>query len=95
MTPSIYTWTPLRHLVTMLLQRQNPLIRELYLKQDLAPQKLIDNSGHMKTIEKCLIILLVMMTPIMITMTYILTLTSTKNGSKEEIDGTKQVQHLK
>ena len=95
MTPSIYTWTPLRHLVTMLLQRQNPLIRELYLKQDQAPQKLIDNSGHMKTIGKCSILLLVTMTPIMITMTQMLTLTSTKNSSKEEMDGTKQVQHLK
>ena len=95
MTPSIYTWTSLGHLVTMLLQRHNPLIRELYLKHDQVPQKLTDNSGHMKIIGKCPILLLVTMTPIMMTMTQMLTLMSTKNGSKEEMDGTKQHEHLK
>ena len=95
MTPSIYTWTSLGHLVTMLLQRHNPLIRELYLKHNQVPQKLIDNSGHMEIIGKCPILLLVTMTPIMMTMTQMLTLMSTKNGSKEEMDGTKQHEHLK
>ena len=94
MTPSTYTWTPLGHLVTILLQMQNPLIREPYLKQDQVPQKLTDNSSHMKIIRKCPILLLVTMTPIMIIMTQMLTLTSMKNGPKEEMDGTKQLQHL-
>ena len=93
MTPSTYTWTPLGHLVTILLQMQNPLIREPYLKQDQVPQKLTDNSSHMKIIRKCPILLLVTMTPIMIIMTQMLTLTSMKNGPKEEMDGTKQLQH--
>ena len=35
------------------------------------------------------------MTPIMITMTQMLMLTLTKNGSKEEMDKTKQLQHFK
>ena len=63
----------------MLLQRQNPLIWKPYPKQGQALQKLTDNSGHMKTLGKCPIFSLVTMTPIIITMTQMLT--SMKNSS--------------
>jgi len=47
----------------------------------------------MKTLGKCQILSLVTMTPIMLTMTQ--KLTSMKNGSNEETNGTKYVQQLK
>ena len=52
-------------------------------------QKFADNSDHMKIIRNCQILLLVTITPITITMTQ--TLTLTKNGSEEEMDGTRNV----
>ena len=54
MTPFTYTWTPLGHVVGMLLQRQSPLIWEPYLKQDQALHKLANNNGQLKsTLGKC------------------------------------------
>ena len=52
-------------------------------------QKFVDNSDHMKIIRNCQILLLVTITPITITMTQ--TLTLTKNGYKEEMNGTRNV----
>ena len=54
MTPFTYTWTPLGHVVGMLLQRQSPLIWEPYSKQDQALHKLANNNGRLKsTLGKC------------------------------------------
>ena len=95
MTPFTYTWTPLGHVVGMLLQRQSPLIWEPYLKQDQALHKLANNNGQLKsTLGKCPIqSKQAPLTHMRIIMTYMLTLT--KAGSKEETDEIKIVQHLK
>ena len=64
------------------LTKVESLNKGILQKKDQATQKISNNSGHMKTFGKCPTFFLDLMTPIMITMTQMLTLMLTKNGTK-------------